>query len=143
MPLIRIDLSTRRTPDQRRAISDGVHQALVDVVGIPAGDRFHVVTAHDPSELIADPHFLGVEREDVIYVQVTWVRGRPAPLKQELFRRVATNLAAIDGVRTEDVCVVLSENGPEDYSWGNGEAQLLALPPVAGTAAVGHGDPRA
>lgn len=132
MPIVRIDLSDNRTPAQRRAISDGVHRAFVDAVGIPEGDRFHLVNVHEPAELIADPDFLGVRREDVIYIQITLVRGRSQELKQQLYRRIAEELARVPGVRIEDICVVLTENGPADYSWGNGEAQVLDLA-IAGT----------
>jgi phenylpyruvate tautomerase PptA (4-oxalocrotonate tautomerase family) len=134
VPIVRIDLSVRRPPDQRRAISDGVHRAFVDAIGIPEGDRFHLLTVHDSAELIADPDFLGVRREDVIYLQITLVRGRSDELKQHLYRRIVAELAQIESVRADDVCIVLTENGPADYSWGAGEAQLLSMGPVAGTA---------
>jgi phenylpyruvate tautomerase PptA (4-oxalocrotonate tautomerase family) len=131
VPIVRIDLSDRRTPAQRRAISDGVHRAFVDAVGIPPGDRFHVVTTHPAGELIADPEFLDVRREDVVYLQITLVRGRPTELKQALYRRIVEELVGV-GVRAEDVAIVLTENDPVDYSWGNGEAQLLGRGPVPG-----------
>ena len=53
MPIVRIDLSENRTPAQRRAISDGVHRAFVDAVGIPEDDRIHLISVHEPAELIA------------------------------------------------------------------------------------------
>ncbi|QFY07195.1 tautomerase family protein [Nonomuraea phyllanthi] len=133
MPTVRIDLSDRRDPARRRAVSDGVHRAFVDTIGIPEGDRFHVITTHPDEELIADPAYLGIDREDMISIQITMVRGRSKELKQRLYRAIATNLAEIDGVRAEDVSIVVVENGPEDYSYGNGVAQLLSMPPVAGT----------
>ena len=132
MPIVRIDLSDRRTSAQRRAVSDGVHRAFVEVVGIPEGDRFHVVTVHEAADLIADPDFLGVLREDVIFIQITLVRGRSDEMKQALYRGIVGELQLIEGVRPEDVSVVLIENGPADYSWGNGEAPLLGSGPVAG-----------
>ncbi|MFI1521034.1 tautomerase family protein [Kitasatospora cineracea] len=133
MPLVRIDLADSRPADLRRAIADGVHDALVAVVGIPAGDRFQLLTVHPADELVFDADHLGIRRLDVVYVQITLVAGRPRPLKVKLFRRIAANLAAV-GVRPEDVHVTLTENTVEDWSVGNGEAQLLALGPVAGTA---------
>ncbi|MFL6112701.1 MAG: tautomerase family protein [Catenulispora sp.] len=132
VPIVRIDLSDRRGPEQRVAVSDGVHQAFVTAVGIPEGDKFHLITVHPSKDLRADPEYLGVHREDVIFVQVTLVRGRSSETKTRLFRAIAENLARIDGVRAEDVCVVLTENGPADYSWGNGEAQLLSLESIPG-----------
>ncbi|MEV7212650.1 tautomerase family protein [Kitasatospora cineracea] len=133
MPLVRIDLADSRPADLRRAIADGVHDALVAVVGIPEADRFQLLTVHPADELVFDADYLGVRRLDVVYVQITLVTGRPRPLKVELFRRIAANLAVV-GVRPEDVHVVLTENTVEDWSFGNGEAQLLALGPVEGTA---------
>ena len=133
MPIVRIDVDDSRSADERRAISDAVHRAFVTAIGIPEGDRFHVVTTHPPTELIADPEFLGVARERVVFIQITLVRGRSDELKQALYRAIRDHLVEV-GVRAEDVAVVLTENGPADYSWGNGEAQVLGLGPVAGTS---------
>ncbi|MFF4382616.1 tautomerase family protein [Kitasatospora sp. NPDC001547] len=131
MPLVRIDLSTDRPPAVRRAIADAVHQALVDAVGIPADDRFQIVTPHDPEELVFDPNYLDVARRDVVCVQITLVAGRPRELKLDLYRRLAANLAEA-GVRPEDVFVTLTENALDDWSVGNGRAQLVELGAVAG-----------
>ena len=132
VPIVRIDLSNRRSPQQRAEISDGVHRAFMAAVGIPEGDKFHLVTVHPSEDLRADPEYLEVHREDVIFIQITFVRGRSTELKTQLFRAIADNLGGIDGVRAEDVCVILTENGPADYSWGNGDAQLLGLGTMPG-----------
>ena len=131
MPLARIDLSATRPPTVRRAIADGVHQALVDVIGIPADDRFQIVTPHDPEELIFDPDYLDVARRDVVYVQITLVAGRPRELKLALYQQIAANLTDV-GVRPEDVFVTLTENALDNWSAGNGRAQLVDLGAVAG-----------
>lgn len=131
MPLVRIDLSATRPPAVRRAIADGVHRALVDAIGIPAGDRFQVVTPHDPEELVFDPNYLDIARRDVVCVQITLVAGRPRELKLELYRQIAANLTDA-GVRSEDVFVTLVENSIDNWSVGNGRAQLVDLGTVAG-----------
>lgn len=133
MPLVRIDLSNTTPAAARRAIADGIHHALVAVIGIPDGDRFQLLTTHSPEDLIFDPDYLVGPRQDIVYVQIAWVRGRSDELKQALFRRIADNLSTA-GVRPEDVHIVLLEHGLGDLSVGNGEAQLLALGSVAGTA---------
>lgn len=61
MPIVRIDVDEERSDEQRQAISAAVHRAFVNSIGIPEGDRFHVVTSHPRTELIADPRFLGVD----------------------------------------------------------------------------------
>lgn len=133
MPLVRIDLSTSHTAEVRSAIAAGVHRALRDAIGIPAGDRFQIITTHEPGELVFDPDYLGVARTDVVYVQITLVGGRPEKLKLELYRRITENLAEA-GVRPDDVFVVLTETGLADWSVGNGEAQLVAQGTVPGLA---------
>jgi phenylpyruvate tautomerase PptA (4-oxalocrotonate tautomerase family) len=124
MPLVRITLRDDTPSDTRRAIADGVHRAMVAAIGIPDGDRFQVLDARPADSIIADPGYLGVDRQNVVFVQITLVRGRSAEKKQALYRAVADELATA-GVRAADVVVVLTETGREDWSLGDGAAQLL------------------
>ena len=131
MPLVSIDLGPARTRAAARAIADGVHDALVTAIGIPAGDRFQIVNRHDAGELFFDPDSLGIDRRDVVFVRITLVAGRSDELKKQLYRTIAANLEAA-GVRREDVVISLTETGRVDWSIGNGVAQLLETSP-AGT----------
>lgn len=121
MPFVRLTLSTRYAPEQRARIADGIHQAMVDAIGLKAGNRFQVVYAVAPDDVRFDPDFMTGGREDVVCVEITLVRGREPERKAELFRRIAENLAA-EGVREQDVFVVLTENGREDWSVGRGQS---------------------
>ncbi|SEK51132.1 tautomerase family protein [Streptacidiphilus jiangxiensis] len=125
MPLVRIDARSDKSPETLRAISDGVHHALVDAIGIPADDRFQILTTHPAHELVFDEHYLGVERRDVVFVQITLVRGRSDEKRQDLYRRIVRNLEADAGVRPQDVVVTLTENERVDWSVGEGVAQLV------------------
>jgi phenylpyruvate tautomerase PptA (4-oxalocrotonate tautomerase family) len=62
MPLVRLDRVRGRSPDQVRAIADAVQEALVEALGIPARDRFQIVTQHEPEEIIAPDAGLGFDR---------------------------------------------------------------------------------
>lgn len=124
MPLVRIDLPEGRTPEQRAAIGEAVHDALVAALNVPADDRFQVITEHAPGHLIADPHYLGVERSDqTVIVDVTLNEGRTVELKKAFYRAVADNLHERVGLRREDVVIALTEVRKENWSFGNGEAQ--------------------
>jgi 4-oxalocrotonate tautomerase len=124
MPLVRISVPANREAGYRRNVSDAVHQALVDVIGIPPADRFHIITAHDPDDLIFDPAYLGVTRTaGFLAVEITLRRGRAPEKKRALYRAIADNVRAATGTRLEDVMVVLSENEPIDWSFGGGIAQ--------------------
>ena len=124
MPLVRIDVPAHRDNSYRRNVSDAVHRALVDVIGVPPADRFQVIAAHAAEHLIFDPSYLEVARTtDFLAVHITLRRGRAPEKKRALYRAIADNVSAATGTRVEDVMVVLSENDAIDWSFGGGVAQ--------------------
>ena len=125
MPLVRIDMITGRDEPLRRAIADAVQEALVEAIGIPPDDRFQVITEHAASNMIFDPGYLGIARKDPIFIQIALRRGRSVDMKRALYRALVERLGAKANVRWEDVFVSLVENGLEDWSFGNGEAQYV------------------
>ena len=125
MPLVRIDMITGRDEPLRRAIADAVQEALVEAIGIPPDDRFQVITEHATSNMIFDPGYLGIARKDPIFIQIALRRGRSVDMKRALYRALVERLGAKANVRWEDVFVSLVENGLEDWSFGNGEAQYV------------------
>ena len=124
MPIVRITLRAGTTMRMRQAIADGVHKAMVKVIGIPENNRFLIIDERPAETMMFDPTYLDVRRENVVYVEMTLAPGRPRELKREFYRTVADNLQAA-GVRREDVFIVLYESQRENWSVGNGEAQLL------------------
>ena len=52
MPLAKITLREDISPDVQRPIADGVHNALVSAVGIPAPDRFQIIERRKAADLI-------------------------------------------------------------------------------------------
>ena len=124
MPLVRISLNEGKSAAYRRAIADGVHDAMVATIGIPAADRFQVVTEHGDGGLIYDPGYLGIKRtDDVVFIQITLSAGRTVEIRKALYARIAENLSKNPGLRKEDVFVNLVETAKENWSFGNGEAQ--------------------
>ncbi|WP_405163858.1 tautomerase family protein [Nocardia sp. NBC_01499] len=125
MPLVRIDYNDSRTPEQARRIADAVHQALVAVLAIPARDRFQILTPHRGGEIIALDAGLGFERTPgVVIVQIFTQRGRDITVKQDLFRSLAAHLEPV-GVHGPDLFIGISENAPQDWSFGFGAAQYV------------------
>ncbi len=124
MPLVRITVRDDTSPDLQQAISAGVHRAMMATIGIPEGDRFQIIDRRPADSLIADPEYLGVARQNVVFVEIMLVSGRTVEKKKALYAAVAKELGAA-GVRTEDVFVVLRESERENWSLGNGEAQVL------------------
>lgn len=124
MPLVRISLREGTTPEYRQAIADGVHQAMVEAIAIPPGDRFQVISEYKPGNLIYDPSYLDVKRSDrIVFVQITLSTGRKPGQKRALFRRMAELLEKAPGLRKEDLLIHLVEVSWENWSFGNGDAQ--------------------
>jgi 4-oxalocrotonate tautomerase len=124
VPLTRIDLPKGASSDYRATLRDVVYETLNTVVGVPDGDRFEVVTEHDPENLDISPDYLGIQRsEQAILIQITLNEGRTVELKQAFFAALAAALHERLGMRPEDVVVNLVEVKKENWSFGNGIAQ--------------------
>jgi phenylpyruvate tautomerase PptA (4-oxalocrotonate tautomerase family) len=124
MPLVRIDTLDGYTAEEKAALGDGVHRALVEAIGIPALDRFQVIAGHAAGALVYDPEYLGIHRTArVVFVQVTLSTGRTLEQKRALYGAIVRNLTERPGVRPEDVFVNLVEVAKENWSFGNGVAQ--------------------
>lgn len=124
MPLVQISLREGTNPKYRKAIAEGVHQAMIDAIAVPPKDRFQVITEYKAGDLIYDADYLDVKRSDkVVFVQITLSTGRKPGQKRALFKRMAELLAKSPGLRPEDLLINLIEVSWENWSFGNGEAQ--------------------
>ena len=130
MPLARIDMPAGKSADYKRAVSDVIYEAIIGILKAPEGDRFHVITEHQPDTLFIDKNFLGIERTaDAMIIQVTLRQGRSNEVKQAFFKFIADTLHERIGIRREDVVINLVEDTLGDWSFGNGIAQYLVQPP--------------
>ena len=124
MPFVRIDLAAGKPAAYRKTIGDVVYDAMLATINVPQGDRFQIVTEHDPENLLFDRHYLGIERsDDCVFIQVTLNEGRTIDLKKNFFKAIADGLHERLGLRREDVVIVCVEVKKENWSFGNGIAQ--------------------
>jgi phenylpyruvate tautomerase PptA (4-oxalocrotonate tautomerase family) len=133
MPLVRISLLRGKPEKYRRAVGEAVHRALVETMGVPAKDRFQIITQHDPGEFVYDAEYLGIDRSpDLAIVQITLTAGRTLEQKRALYESIVARLAAAVDLRPEDAWINLVEVAKENWSFGNGEASYA---PAATAAA--------
>lgn len=124
MPLVRIDLVEGKTAEYRRAIGDAVYDAMVEMLGVPANDRFQVISEHADADFVVDPTYLGIARSrDCVLIQITLNAGRTVEKKRAFYARLASLLHERIAIRREDVFVSLVEVVKENWSFGNGDAQ--------------------
>ena len=124
MPLVRVSMRRGKPATYRKAILEGLYQAMRETFNVPEGDRFMILTEHDQDDFVYDPDYLGIQRSDeLVYIQIAANNTRTTAQKQELYRRIAAKLTANPGLRPEDIFINLVEVLPENWSFGNGEAQ--------------------
>jgi 4-oxalocrotonate tautomerase len=124
MPLVRIALRAGVASAEQRAIADGVHQALVDTIGIPAADRFQLISEYAADHFIYDPSYLNIPRSDrLVVLQITISAGRTLEQKRALYQRITELLAERPGISPDDVFINLVEVAKENWSFGRGVAQ--------------------
>jgi hypothetical protein len=117
VPLIQIDLDRELFDSLGDKLSEAVHQAQLDALGIPSDDLFQVFTPHDKAELRFDPGYNGVDRQRLVLLRITMVHMYPVGTKQRLYRAVVERFADA-GVRAEDILISVVENGFEDWYAG-------------------------
>lgn len=121
MPFVRTAVHKDAAQDRRKAIVDGIHQALVDAIGMPADELFNLVSGYDPDDFFYDRRFNGIARSDqLVVVEITMRRGRSDAMKRDLYARIAANLESAAGVSPRDLFIFVHENDYSDWSVGNG-----------------------
>jgi len=124
MPLVRISLRRGKPAAYRKAILDGVYDAMRSAFDVPEEDRFMVISEHDEADFSYSANYLGIARSDnLVLIQITANNTRTREKKKALYRAIADNLAKNPGIRQEDVFINLVEVLPENWSFGNGIAQ--------------------
>jgi 4-oxalocrotonate tautomerase len=131
MPLVRISVYKAMAAERRERVANAVYEAMSATLGIPAGDRFIVLSAYSADELMVDRNFMQMQRtDDFVLVHVTLRRGRTVETKQSFYREVARLLEERANVSPDNAMVVLAENDLADWSFGRGEAQYVLNPPA-------------
>jgi phenylpyruvate tautomerase PptA (4-oxalocrotonate tautomerase family) len=128
MPLVRVALPAGKPAAFRGAVSDGIHAALIEAFGIPADDRFQILTDAGPgTEIVRPEAYLGIAySDDLVIIQITANEGRTVEQKKALYQAIADRLAADPGLRREDIMISLVEVKRENWSFGNGVAQYAS-----------------
>ena len=124
MPLARISLRRGKSPAYRKAIMDGVYEALRETFNVPDDDRFMLVDEYEADNFSYGRHYLDIARsDDLVVIQLTVSNTRTIEQKKALYARIAQKLGKNPGVRPQDVFINLVEVVKENWSFGHGLAQ--------------------
>ena len=121
MPFSRISLHRGKSAEYLQALSQGLHDALVDSFEVPQADRFQVIHQHEQGELIFDPDYMGGPRShDFVLIAITAGRPRSVETKQRFYRDLVEKLRRAPGLNAEDVMVVITTTAIDEWSFGGG-----------------------
>ncbi|WP_277593338.1 tautomerase family protein [Pseudomonas chlororaphis] len=121
MPFARISLHRGKSAEYLQALSQGLHEALVERFEVPRADRFQIIHQHEAGELIFDRDYLGGPRShDFVLIAITAGRPRSVETKRRFYRDLVERLGRAPGIDAEDVMVVITTTEAEDWSFGGG-----------------------
>ena len=119
MPLTQIFFNGDRPENFRRAVSDGVHRAMVEAYNVPATGKFHVITQVKDGDAFFEQNYVGVQRSsNFIFIQLTAANTRNTDQKQAFFKRTVELLGQNPGIRSEDIAIDIVENAKENWFFG-------------------------
>ncbi|GAA2971417.1 tautomerase family protein [Lentilactobacillus parakefiri] len=125
MPLMRIDVIKGHDDAYLKKMLDIAYEVQLETFKTPDGDRYQILTQHEPFEMQILDTGLGIQRsKDVVFFNLV-TRPRTTKAKQAFYNQLADRLNTELGIRKEDVIVSLVPNNDDDWSFGNGEAQFL------------------
>jgi len=112
MPLVKIEIRKEKSAEYKKAVLDGVHDALVQAIKIPEYDRFQRLYELDADNFEAPPD----RTDSVTLIEIVMFRGRSIQAKKRLYQTIVDNLAKNPGIKGDDIFIVLHE--PPLENWG-------------------------
>jgi phenylpyruvate tautomerase PptA (4-oxalocrotonate tautomerase family) len=128
MPFIRTLVRKSTSLETRDHIVNGIHQALVDGIGMPSDELFNIVSDYESDAFHYSRSFNGIARSDaLIVIEITLRRGRSDAMKRELYRLIAENLSRDTTISPKDIFIFMHENDYSDWSVGNGQFAMAIV----------------
>ncbi len=111
MPTVTISIRRGFSEEEQRAISEGIHQSLVEEIGIPDADFNHRIIELDARHW----HLPAGRSERFVQVEIRMYPGRTTQMKHALFRSIARKLEKL-GIPHDDVFIIIDEPPRENWS---------------------------
>lgn len=128
MPFVKVSyMEDEYDKESLTSISQTIMKALIKEFQVPKKDYFQVFSSHKKEEFFYDPHYLVRHERDhrLLYIQITCGSGRTEGQKQSLYKEIANQLYNKLHISKENVFIMLIETGLENWSFGEGLAQMI------------------
>jgi phenylpyruvate tautomerase PptA (4-oxalocrotonate tautomerase family) len=112
MPLVKVEIYQTESKIYKKAILDGIHDALVSAFKIPPDDRNQRLYELDQEHFERRTSKSG----QFTIIEITCFKGRSPAAKKLLYAEIARNLSADPGISARDILIILNEQPLEN--WG-------------------------
>jgi len=117
--------------NELKKVSNSIHQSLIEHFQIPEADYFQLFSPYSSHQFFYDSQYLlenGKKRTDkMIYISITCGEGRTIRQKTNLYQSIAQRLYDYSNIPTNDIFITLNETSAENWSFGQGIAQMVNL----------------
>ena len=123
MPYVKVFATAGRTPEQKRALMEAVHEGMVEGAGIPEWDKQVRLFEFGPDNMLLPE---SDDYDSYVLVEVTGY-PRSIEVKRDLYRALVKSLANV-GVDPEDTKIIYFDIPPDGWGVMGGQAgsDLLA-----------------
>ncbi|KPN12675.1 tautomerase [Bacillus australimaris] len=128
MPFVKVSyMEGEYDKESLASISQTIMKALMKEFHVPKKDYFQVFSSHNQGEFYYDPNYLLRHERDqgLLYIQITCGSGRTQEQKRSLYKEIANRLYNQLHIPKENVFIMLVETGLENWSFGEGLAQMI------------------
>ena len=110
MPLVKVSLLKGRSIEEKKALLDAIHAALLDAFKIPENDRNQRIFEFEPENFDIPEE----KTSNYTIIEIDVFPGRSLDAKRKLYQKIVQNLN--EQIQPNDILVVLKE--PPLDNWG-------------------------
>jgi phenylpyruvate tautomerase PptA (4-oxalocrotonate tautomerase family) len=111
MPLVKVSLLKGKSKEEKKALLDAVHAALIEAFKIPENDRNQRLFEFEPEDFELPEG----KTSNYILIEMDVFPGRSIEAKRKLYQTIVVNLQRHD-IQASDILIVLNE--PQLDNWG-------------------------
>ena len=111
MPLVKVSLLKGRSKEEKKALLDAIHAALIDAFKIPENDRTQRIFEFEPEDFDIPEE----KTSNYTLIEIDAFPGRTLDAKRKLYQTIVQNLEELE-IQPSDLLIVLKE--PPRDNWG-------------------------
>ncbi|WCK56287.1 tautomerase family protein [Aneurinibacillus sp. Ricciae_BoGa-3] len=130
MPFVNVYYPEGVTDQEKlKKVSNSIHRSLIEHFKVPENDYFHMFFPYQSNQFFYDPFYLlegkKKRREKMIHVSIACGPGRTMNQKSNLYQSISKAISNDLNISTTDIFITLNETSAENWSFGQGIAQMV------------------